>query len=210
MKNKKTDLLNEVANYYAEKLAEHGDTPRGVDWNGEEGQTIRFAQLCKIIEPKNIQFSMNDLGCGYGALLNYLQNQYHNFTYIGLDVAKQMIDAAQQRNNKVPHARFVTSAEPDQIADYGVASGVFNVRLERSDVEWFDYIQSTLDVLNRTSTQGFSFNCLNSYSAEEKKRDYLYYANPCQLFDLCKRRYSKQVALPHDYELYEFTIWVRK
>ena len=38
----------------------------------------------------------------------------------------------------------------------------------------------------------------------------LYYADPCRLFDLCKRRYAKNVALLHDYGLYEFTILVRK
>jgi hypothetical protein len=52
MQNNQTKLLDEVATYYAEKLAEHGDTPRGVDWNGEESQIFRFAQLCKIIDPK--------------------------------------------------------------------------------------------------------------------------------------------------------------
>ncbi|REM56201.1 class I SAM-dependent methyltransferase, partial [Mycobacterium tuberculosis] len=49
-----------------------------------------------------------------------------------------------------------------------------------------------------------------SYSDASKMRDDLYYADPCALFDLCKRRYSKSVALLHDYGLYEFTILVRK
>ena len=57
---------------------------------------------------------------------------------------------------------------------------------------------------------GFAFNCLTSYSDAHKMRDYLYYADPCALFDLCKRRYSRYVALLHDYKLYEFTILVRK
>lgn len=210
MNTHKTDLLNEVANYYAEKLAEHGDTPRGVDWNGVDSQHKRFDQLCKVINPTHSQFSLNDLGCGYGALLDYLQNKHTSYTYLGIDVAQEMITVASQRHNSLNHARFITSVEPDQQADYGVASGIFNVRLGRSDAEWLDYLQSTLDVLDRTSTQGFSFNCLTSYSDEEKKRDYLYYANPGQLFDLCKQRYSKQVALLHDYGLYEFTILVRK
>jgi hypothetical protein len=39
---------------------------------------------------------------------------------------------------------------------------------------------------------------------------HLYYADPCAIFDLCKRRYSRNVALLHDYGLYEFTIVVRK
>jgi hypothetical protein len=38
----------------------------------------------------------------------------------------------------------------------------------------------------------------------------LYYADPAQVFDYCKRRFSPNVALLHDYGLYEFTILVRK
>jgi len=210
MQDNKTKLLDEVATYYAEKLAEHGDTPRGVDWNGEEGQLVRFAQLCKIIDPETLNFSVNDLGCGYGALLSYLREKYATCTYIGVDVSREMIEAAEQRHAASDQARFITSAEPDQIADYGVASGIFNVRLGRTDAEWFNYILGTLDVLDHTSSRGFAFNFLTSYSDEDKKRDYLYYADPCRLFDLCKRRYSRQVALLHDYGLYEFTILVRK
>ena len=210
MQNNKTRLLDEVATYYAEKLAEHGDTPRGVDWNGEKSQMVRFAQLCKLIDPKTPNFSLNDLGCGYGALLDYLRDKHATCAYLGVDVSHQMIKAAEQRHAAADQSRFISSAEPDQVADYGVASGVFNVRLGRTDAEWFDYLQSTLDVLDRTSSLGFAFNCLTSYSDEDKKRDYLYYADPCRLFDLCKRRYSRQVALLHDYGLYEFTILVRK
>ncbi|MFM5394384.1 trans-aconitate 2-methyltransferase [Aeromonas veronii] len=210
MQNNKTSLLDEVATYYAEKLAEHGDTPRGVDWNGEESQMVRFAQLCKIIDPKTPNFSLNDLGCGYGALLDYLRDKHANCTYLGVDVSQEMIKVAEQRHATAEQARFITAAEPDEVADYGLASGIFNVRLGRSDAEWFDYLQATLDVLDRTSSLGFAFNCLTSYSDEGKKRDYLYYADPCRLFNLCKRRYSRQVALLHDYGLYEFTILVRK
>jgi SAM-dependent methyltransferase len=210
MQNSRTRLLGEVASYYAEKLAEHGDTPRGVDWNGEESQMVRFTQLCKIIDEKPRNFSLNDLGCGYGALLDYLRDMYENFTYLGVDISNEMIKAAEKRHAAVDQARFITSIEPGQVADYGVASGIFNVSLGRSDGEWFDYLQATLDVLDRTSSLGFAFNCLTSYSDNAKKRDYLYYADPCRLFDLCKRRYSRQVGLLHDYGLFEFTILVRK
>ena len=203
-------LLVDVATYYAEKLAEYGDTPRGVDWNGEESQIVRFAQLCKIIDPKNLNFSLNDLGCGYGALLAYLRDIYAPCAYLGVDISREMIKAAEQRHFTAKQIRFITATEPDQVADYGVASGIFNVRFGQTDSEWFDYLQATLDVLDRTSSLGFAFNCLTSYSDEDKKRDYLYYADPCQLFDMCKRRYSRQVALLHDYGLYEFTILVRK
>lgn len=210
MSDSSNSLLDEVAAYYAEKLAEHGATPRGVDWNGEQSQIVRFAQLCKIINPETPNFSLNDLGCGYGALLHYLRDNHANCTYLGVDVSQEMITVAEKRHAAVDQARFITATEPGVAADYGLASGIFNVRLGRSDAEWFDYLQATLDVLDRTSSLGFAFNCLTSYSDAEKKRDYLYYADPCQLFDLCKRRYSRQVTLLHDYGLYEFTILVKK
>lgn len=209
MLNNKTDLLTEVAEYYTSKLAEHGETPRGVDWNGEEGQTLRFEQLCKIVDTSS-QFSVNDLGCGYGALHDFLANKYREFSYSGVDVSDSMIKAAEHRYKSQPQARFVHSSEPNQVADFGIASGIFNVRMGRSDDEWRSYLEATLDVLDRTSRVGFAFNCLTSYSDKDKMRDYLYYADPCVLFDLCKRRYSRNVALLHDYDLYEFTILVRK
>lgn len=205
-----TSLLDEVAKYYSKKLSEYGDTPRGVDWNGEESQIVRFAQLCKIIDPKIANFSLNDLGCGYGGLLDYFRDKHKKYKYLGVDVSQEMIKVAEQRHSTVKQARFISGAEPDEAADYGLASGIFNVRLGCSDAEWFDYLQGTLDILDRTSNLGFAFNCLTSYSDEGKKRDYLYYADPCSLFDMCKRRYSRQVALLHDYGLYEFTILVRK
>jgi cyclopropane fatty-acyl-phospholipid synthase-like methyltransferase len=202
-------FLSEVATYYSDKLTEHGETPRGVDWNGEESQAQRFAQLCKIIGTAG-KFSLNDLGCGYGALYDFVASAYEAFAYIGIDVSESMVRAAERRYSGNQQARFVRAGEPDQVADYGVASGIFNVRLGRSDEQWQAYLEATLDVLDRTSRLGFSFNCLTSYSDPDKMRDYLYYADPCLLFDLCKRRYSRNVALLHDYGLYEFTILVRK
>jgi cyclopropane fatty-acyl-phospholipid synthase-like methyltransferase len=209
MQNNKIELLDEVATYYSEKLAQHGETARGVDWNGEESQTLRFEQICKLVNTKN-HFSINDLGCGYGALYDFLAKKYQEFNYTGIDVSEGMIRAAEKRYQNKSKARFVLSRKPDQVADYGIASGIFNVRLGRSDDEWRSYLEATLDVMDQTSRLGFAFNCLTSYSDEDKKRDYLYYADPCLLFDLCKRRYSRQVALLHDYDLYEFTIRVRK
>jgi len=209
MESNKTDLLTEVAEYYTSKLTEHGETPKGVDWNGEESQTIRFQQLCEIIDTQHT-FSINDLGCGYGALYDFLVHKYKDFSYLGVDVSEDMIRASMQRYQGKSNARFDHADKPDKIADYGIASGIFNVQMGRSDEEWRTYLEATLDILDRTSRVGFAFNCLTSYSDADKMRDYLYYADPYWLFDLCKRRYSRNVALLHDYDLYEFTILVRK
>ncbi len=202
-------LLSSVAAYYSAKLAEHGQSPRGVDWNGEESQCLRFVQLCRVIGGPT-PFSLNDLGCGYGALLEFLSAGYSDFSYTGLDVSAAMIDAAALRHAARTNARFVLGAGPAARADYSIASGIFNVRLGRSDDEWRAYLEATLRDLDGASRCGFAFNCLTSYADAERMRPHLYYADPCELFDLCKRHYARDVALLHDYGLYEFTILVRK
>jgi hypothetical protein len=211
MQNNKIDLLSKVADYYSDKLAQYGETPQGVDWNGKDSQILRFQQLCKVINIAG-PFSVNDLGSGYGALFEFLINKYPKISYLGIDVSEDMVRAAEQRyvHHNQDQARFIVGSEPDKVADFGIASGIFNVSLGHDNAEWYNYLEDTLDVLDRTSRFGFSFNCLTSYSDEDRKRDYLYYADPCILFDYCKRRYSRHVALLHDYGLYEFTILVRK
>ena len=108
-----------------------------------------------------------------------------------------------------PNVELLADVTDGCIADYSVASGIFNVRLDQSDADWREYIVRTLEQMAATSRKGFAFNCLTSYSDADHMRPDLYYADPCWLFDLCKRRFSRNVALLHDYDLYEFTMLVR-
>jgi SAM-dependent methyltransferase len=202
-------LLVEVASYYSKKLALHGQTPRGVDWNGEGGQTLRFEQLSRIIDAAT-PFSVNDVGCGYGALLPFLETRFPSFSYHGNDVSADMVQAAQSMHGGRSNASFSCGQEPPTPADYNVASGIFSVRLGHTEGDWKQYIENTIRMLDRVSLKGFAFNCLTSYSDRDRMRDDLYYADPCYFFDYCKRYFSRNVALLHDYNLYEFTILVRR
>ncbi|WP_217578004.1 trans-aconitate 2-methyltransferase [Mesorhizobium sp. GbtcB19] len=202
-------ILHEVARYYADKVQAHGASPKGVDWNSEEGQILRFRQLANLIDLPG-DFTVNDLGCGYGALLPFLADRFPGIRYHGCDVAEEMIDAAVRLFGDRRDARFTVGATPAQVADFGFASGIFNVRQTRPDDQWAAYLEATLDVLDATSRRGFAFNCLTSYSDIDKRRADLFYADPRHLFDVCKRKYSQRVALLHDYGLYEFTMLVRK
>lgn len=202
-----TEILKKVEQYYSEKIQKYGANPRGVDWNGEESQLIRFQQLSKVIS--NEGFSINDIGCGYGKYSDYLEKNYRQFDYHGFDLSAEMIDSASAM---FPAANFKVTENTKNIdeADYSVASGILSVKLDTSIPEWESYIYKTLDDLDKCSKVGFSFNMLTSYSDPEKMRGDLYYADPLVIFDHCKRKYSRNVALLHDYDLFEFTIIVRK
>ncbi len=202
----KKEIIDSVNHYYTEKVKEHGPTGKGVDWNGEESQFLRFSQLGKVLPTEG--FSILDYGCGYGAFLDYLKPSFKDFQYTGFDISAQMLLEAEKLHSQ--KGAFTSELQEEQKFDFLVASGLFNVRLDKSDEEWKDYIVQTLDQFDSITTRGFAFNILTSYSDADKQRDYLYYADPLYFFDHCKRNYSKEVALLHDYELYEFTILVRK
>lgn len=208
----KAELVEATRAHYREKFAEHGASPKGVDWNGEESQTLHFEQLAKLLPAGPVAggFSVNDWGCGYGALAGFLRARFPAVRYTGIDVNEPMIEAARAAHAGETGTAFVVADRPPEPADFGLASGVFTLRLGRSDAECAADLERSIATLSETSARGFAFNCLTSYSDRPKMRDYLYYADPLALFDLCKRRHAKDVALLHDYGLYAFTILVRK
>ena len=202
-------MLEAVRRYYSEKIAEHGPTAQGVDWKDEASQELRFEQLLKICAPGS-PFTINDYGCGYGALALYLQERDYPFTYTGFDISANMLAQARQLLGDSDRCRFVATEGELERADCTVASGIFNVRLDAPPEAWERSALETLSRLDELSSRGFAFNMLTSYSDPERMRDDLYYADPRAIFDHCKRNFSRWVALLHDYGLYEFTILVRK
>lgn len=202
-------ILAQVNAYYSRKIAAHGPVPAGVDWNSLASQELRFAQLLKLPDPREA-FSLNDYGCGYGALCGYLETHGFECNYTGYDISEQMVAKAREVYGKQDRCQFITGSSIDRIADYTVASGLFNVRGSVADRDWRVYILETLSLLDAGSVRGFAFNCLTIHSDRERMRPDLYYANPCELFEHCRQKFSRSIALLHDYGLYEFTILVRK
>jgi SAM-dependent methyltransferase len=196
-----------VSDYYARRLDEHGPTPAGVDWSSEQSQQLRFAQLLKLIDWQGSP-ALLDYGCGYGALAQQLIGDGLEFSYTGFDVAETMVEAARELVDD-RRCRFTADVRDLGEADYTLASGIFNVSLETDDESWHDYVGGVLDSIAALSGRGFAFNMLTRYADPPLMRANLYYADPGRYFRFCKERYSREVALLHDYQLYEFTIIVR-
>ena len=198
-------FFRELDAHFAAKLREHGATARGVDWNSDEAQLIRFRQLLRLAEGHE-EFSLVDYGCGYGALAQRLAEWGYRVDYQGYDVSERMLELAEPGEGR----RFVARESELEPADFVIASGLFGMRLDVAEDAWRAYVLETLDSLDRLARRGFAFNMLTVYSDADRMRTDLYYGDPCFFFDHCKRSYSRNVALLHDYELYEFTILVRK
>lgn len=201
-------ILAVVNQYYSDKIRAHGNTHAGVDWNSKESQELRFEQFKQLYPDTSEAFSVLDYGCGYGAMAHYLQAQGYQFSYTGYDISQEMIAAARQQNH--PESwQFTTDATTLPASDFVIASGIFNVRFDVSSDDWHAYMLETIQTMWQHSQRGIAFNVLTSYSDEEYMRDDLYYADPLFWFDYCKRHFSRQVTLLHDYGLYEFTLLMR-
>ena len=201
--------LTTVKSYFEDRIEAHGASPRGVDWNSEFSQEIRFEQLLKICDP-SIPFSILDYGCGYGALADTLAKKGFQAAYYGFDIVEKMLTTAREQHAGKSNCSFISDGNALPVCDYVVSSGIFNYRAQISAEDWAKHIIAGLHNFNDLSRKGFSCNFLTSYSDSDHMRADLYYADPCQLFDYCKRNFSRNVALLHDYTIYDFTILVRK
>lgn len=202
--------LDKIEQLYSESLRRHGAAPPGVGWRDPQSHELRFAKLCALLPaPSEGPLAVNDLGCGYGALYEYLQNRsYRLGAFHGYDISAPMLEQARQRIGRADGVTLHQTSTLGSDADYSFASGIFNVRMDANEEAWTAHILATLDNLHERSARGFAFNLLTSYV--DWKEPHLYYGDPLRFFDHCKRRYSPRVALLHDYALWEWTMIVRR
>lgn len=200
--------LDRVGEWYSNALKEHGTDARGVGWTNKERHQLRFKQLSQVCIDEQAPFTVNDLGCGYGALYDYLQKEGKLVSsYNGYDISQDMLDSTKDRLPS-DHVTLYHDKVLKTKADYSFASGIFNVRFDTTEQKWESYIKDTLKNMNDYSEKGFSFNMLTSNV--DWKEDNLYYADPCYFFKFCQKNFSRKIALLHDTELYEWTMVVRK
>jgi SAM-dependent methyltransferase len=200
--------LSKVEKLYTDNIKEYGIDAKSVGWGTKEKQDLRFEKLMGVVLDRDSDLSINELGCGYGELVNFCKEKNMKISkYFGYDLSSEMIKAA---NNYIggPNVKLFQSRVLKTKADYTIASGIFNVKFDERKENWEIYIFDTIKHIYDNSMKGISFNFLSKYVDWEKKD--LYYADPTLIFNFCKANLSEKVNLIHDYNLFEFTIHVLK
>ena len=202
------ELQARVREYYSGTLQRHGTTPLGVDWPNVVSQYLRFVQLLKLCR-FGPPLSLNDFGCGYGALLEFLAMRHADaaVTYRGIDISPDMVGAARARWAGKTRAVFAEGSQCGALADYSVASGTLNVRLGHPVAEWEAYLEAILTDLDASSRIGFAVNFMLPHD-EAPTEAGLYRAAPERWTPFCER--FGRVELITGYGLREFTLLVRK
>lgn len=210
MANLEQMLVHEkIDAYYTDKVKEFGCTPFGVDWTCVATQEMRFVQLLKLCDFGS-PFTLNDLGSGYGALAAFLRRRHGACAvdYLGTDLSKEMVRRARKQWRGVDRVRFVTGSCSPRLADYSVASGVFNVQLGISADTWETFIRTTLADLAATSSRGFAVNFIDQclYGQATPR---LYTTSPEPWVRYCCKNLRANVQVVNRYGMLEFTLLVR-
>lgn len=211
LQNSLARLLTEVEHYYTKKVVAHGAAPLGVDWSCVPTQEMRFAQLLKLCDFAS-PVSLNDIGCGYGALLAFLAKRYRGkrINYLGVDLSPAMIAQARALWRKRAHAAFATAGARPRIADYSVASGVFNVKLTQPVELWEQFVSMTLADMNATSRRGFAVNFLAPLPPDMLHTPELYRVAPDVWGTHCEKTFGSTVEVIGGYGMREYTLLVRR
>jgi SAM-dependent methyltransferase len=204
------DIYTTITRYYAAKILRHGATPRGVDWTCTATQELRFVQLLRVCGG-SARFSLDDFGCGYGAARGYLDRWHGHATvdYLGLDLSATMVRRAQRLWGERAGARFVVGSTSPRVADYAIASGLFNVRLHEPPDRWTAFIARTLADMAASSRRGFAANFMAPKERAADEEAELYRSAPAPWTDYCERVLGGSVELVAGYGLREFTLLVR-
>jgi SAM-dependent methyltransferase len=200
----------DIEAYYSRKVLRYGPTPLGVDWSCVPTQELRFVQLLKLFDTTQA-FSVNDIGCGYGSLLKFVSKRFKRLQidYWGVDLSSAMVDEAKRLLSKHKRAQFSVASGSPRLADYCVASGIFNVKLEQPDALWTDFVKDTLADMHSHSRIGFAVNFLAPLPITADARPELYRAPAVFWRSYCEQVFSAQVTLIECYGMREYTLLVR-
>lgn len=209
MDNKVTDNLKR---HYSNKFKEFGASSLGVDWGSNTDDVIlRLEKMLNIIKYDNIivpKPSLLDVGCGYGAMLDYVNEQGIKLNYTGVDVVDEMIKYARAKHPESTFFNKDVLQIDEGYYDYIVCNGILTQKLNASIREMDFFAKKLIHKMFNMCNRGIAFNIMSD--KVNYMVDNLYYKNPLEVFAMCLSDLSDKVLLDHSYKLYEYTVYVYK
>ena len=198
---------DEIITLYNERLDKLGNIPNSAGWKDLETQYLRFTELTDSLEINNISRIL-DLGCGYGALIDYFKTikvKIKEENYCGIDFSKKMINAAKLRH---PKAKFIYSdffeANIEKY-DYILCSGALNIKTNNEDI--YSNLEKFVAAFLPKADKALSFNLIHD-NVDYKDKNLNYY----NLEKVVKilTYYSRVFHIKNSYKLYETSVTVFK
>lgn len=204
-----------LQNHYENCFRKYGATAKGMDWPNQNDLKRRFDVLTDIITPNgknDSKIEILDFGCGVGLLIDYLNeiDKLINIDYFGIDISEEMIDFANEKYAKYNfEARDILQNKlKKESYDYVIMNGLFTEKREMSQKDMFDFFQSIIKETFAASRRGISFNLMSTHV--DWKRDDLFHLGLDVLTNFLIQNCSRNIVIRMDYQLYEYTVYVKK
>lgn len=202
----------DLKQHYKELFNKHGISPQSVQYTDKATQFKRFEILFQIDPGMS---SVTDFGCGLGDLYVYLKKSTgYTGKYLGLDFVPEFVNVCNKAFANDDQAEFkvfdIKTDELQVINEYLLLSGVFNNKTGDNDV----FMRDTIRKMFTYASKGVAFNSMSTYV--DYHDEHLFYTNPLEIFDFCKREITPKVVLRHDYQVkanvipFEYCIYLYK
>lgn len=194
-------MNEEIRKHYQELFKKHGVSSEALQYSDKSSQFKRFEILSQI--DSNLK-SVVDIGCGLGHFYQFLKHKNFNGIYLGLDYVQEFVVESKKIYSEETNAEFkhldIISGELEKGYDYVFLSGVFNNKFENNK----EFMEVTIRKMFDASSKGIAFNAMSTYVDYQDSN--LYYSNPLEIFEFCKKNISSKVTLRHDYLVKENSI----
>ncbi len=189
-----------LVQFYDNLIAENGlHTPQALSWISDSTQNIRFAVLCGIGNMNSR--SVLDMGCGFGDFYDFLEKNFKNFSYYGIDIHEKMIEAARKKYPQVKFDAMDFGDYEGEKFDYIVSSGALSFKVPEYKKLYFGQIKKMFEFSNI----GVVFNMLNAKYHEDNET-FTAYAIP-EVYEFCSTL-TERIVIKEDYLPQDFTFYL--
>ena len=179
---------SKINKVYTQNINNLGYIPNGVFWNSTNSQFSRFEFLVKLIKQNSegILSNIADVGCGYGAFLNFLLlNKVKFKKYRGYDINPKLIQFCKRN---YPNYLFFINHAPIKKCDFSIMSGTYNFSITENVSRWENYILLNLEDCYKVSERGIIFNLQFSNISMIKNK--IYYTNSKEMIKKLKLKFG--------------------
>jgi SAM-dependent methyltransferase len=194
-------MNNKIKKHYQDLFRKFGNKSESVQYTDKASHYKRFEILSQIDRQLN---SIVDVGCGLAHLYDYLKTKGFKGQYLGLDYVNEFIESCKRTYETEENCSFdqfdIIINDIPKNYDYVMLSGVFNNKFENNK----EFMEISINKMYEACNKGVAFNAMSTYVDYQDEE--LYYSNPIEIFDFCKKNITNKVTLKHDYLVKENSI----
>lgn len=201
-------ISERLRDHYDSKFKIHGPTSSGVDWGAnEQNLRLRYRKMLDVVLPNDDSFTLCDVGCGFGGLLNFAKERGLDLEYTGVDLSETMIQwATENQPDGSFYCEDFLESHFDRKFDYVICNGILTQKLATSNLDMDKFSRSLIRKMFDTCQKGIVFNVMSTYVNFHSEN--LYYKNPSELIAWCMSEISPRIRMDHSYPLYEYSIYL--